>query len=115
MTDPRDFDRRMDMERQAEMERTTGASTPGGWIAAAVFVIVILALVFAGGIGEHSVQVRKEVCEGLRFLGVVIDETKNQNGVDTISDSSSAMQVRIVPSQEDRQIARHCRAMMRKV
>ena len=49
MTDPRDFDRRMDMERQAEMERTTGTSTPWGWIAAAVFVIVILALVFAGG------------------------------------------------------------------
>ena len=44
MTDPRDFDRRMDMERQAEMERTTGTSTPWGWIAAAVFVIVILAL-----------------------------------------------------------------------
>jgi len=49
MTDPRDFDRRMDMERQAEMERTTGTSTAWGWIAAAVFVIVILALVFAGG------------------------------------------------------------------
>src|SRR6476646_2467332 len=49
MTDPRDFDRRMDMERQAEMERTTGTSTPWGWIAAAAFVIVILALVFAGG------------------------------------------------------------------
>jgi hypothetical protein len=49
MTDPRDFDRRMDMERQAEMERTTGTSTPWGWIAAAVFVVVILALVFAGG------------------------------------------------------------------
>jgi hypothetical protein len=49
MTDPRDFDRRMDIERHAEMERTTGTSTPWGWIAAAVFVIVILALVFAGG------------------------------------------------------------------
>ena len=49
MTDPRDFDRRMDMERQAEIERTTGTSTPWGWISAAVFVIVILVLVFAGG------------------------------------------------------------------
>jgi hypothetical protein len=35
MTDPRGLDRRMDMERQAEMERTTGTSTPWGWIAAA--------------------------------------------------------------------------------
>ena len=47
MNDPRDFDRRMDMERRAEIERTTGTSTPWGWISAAVFVI--LALVFAGG------------------------------------------------------------------
>jgi hypothetical protein len=42
MTDPRDLDRRMAMEGEAEMQRTT--STPY-WIAAAVFVIVILVLV----------------------------------------------------------------------
>jgi len=49
MTDPRDFDRRMDMERQAEMERSMGPTSPWGWIAGAVFIVVILALVFAGG------------------------------------------------------------------
>jgi hypothetical protein len=49
MTDPRDFDRRMDMERQAEMERRMGSTSPWGWIAGAVFIVVILALVFAGG------------------------------------------------------------------
>ena len=49
MTDPRDFDRRMDMEHQMEMERRMGAPTVWGWIAGAVFIIVILALVFAGG------------------------------------------------------------------
>jgi hypothetical protein len=56
MTDPRDFDRRMDMERQAEMERTTGTSTPWAWIAAAVFVVVILALVFSGGEGTRTAR-----------------------------------------------------------
>lgn len=49
MTDPRDFDRRMEMEQQMEMERRMGAPTVWGWIAGAVFIIVILALVFAGG------------------------------------------------------------------
>jgi hypothetical protein len=49
MTDPRDVDRRMDMERQAEMERSMGPTSPWGWIAGAVFIVVILALVFAGG------------------------------------------------------------------
>ena len=49
MTDPRDFDRRMDMEHQIEMERRMGVPTMWGWIAGAVLIIVILALVFAGG------------------------------------------------------------------
>jgi hypothetical protein len=46
----------MDMERHAEMERTTGMSTPWGWIAAAVFVIVLLALVFSGGEGTRTAR-----------------------------------------------------------
>ncbi len=49
MTDPRDFDRRMDLERRIQMEDRMGAPTPWGWIAGAVFVIVILALVFTSG------------------------------------------------------------------
>jgi len=51
MTDPRDFDRRMDMggmDRPLEMEHRMGSPTPWGWIAGAVFVIVMLALVFTG-------------------------------------------------------------------
>lgn len=71
-------------------------------------------LIFAGGIGEHSARVRSGVCEGLRFLGILIDEHRNQANEGTMSDSSSAVPVCIVASQEDRQIARHCRAMMRK-
>ena len=50
MTDPRDFDRRMDMrgmDHPLEMEHRMGSPTPWGWIAGAVFVIVMLALVFA--------------------------------------------------------------------
>jgi hypothetical protein len=49
MTDPRDFDRGMEMEHRMEMERRMGTPSPWGWIAGAVFIIVILALVFAGG------------------------------------------------------------------
>ena len=49
MTDPRDFDRRMDMERRIEMDSRAGTPTPWGWIAGAVFIIVVLALVFSSG------------------------------------------------------------------
>ena len=57
-------------------------------------------LVFAGGIGEHSSRIRSSVCEGLQFLGISSDQ------------ESSRVRVRVVPSQEDRQIARHCRALL---
>jgi hypothetical protein len=55
MTDPRDFDRRMDMDRRVELERM-GAPTPWGWIAGAVFIVVILALVFASGEGSKTAR-----------------------------------------------------------
>ena len=71
-------------------------------------------LIFAGGIGEHSALVRSGVCNGLGFLGIAIDEQQNQTNSATISGPGSKVGVSIVASQEDRQIARHCRAMMRK-
>ena len=42
MTDPRDFDR-------MEMERRMATPTPWGWIAGAVFVVIVLALIFTSG------------------------------------------------------------------
>jgi hypothetical protein len=59
MTDPRDFGRRMDtgpmeMDRPLEMERRMGAPTPWGWLAGAVFVIVMLALVFTSSEGTRT-------------------------------------------------------------
>jgi acetate kinase len=69
-------------------------------------------LVFAGGIGEHSARVRGTVCGGLGFLGVALDQSRNQSHAPTISSPESKVRVRIVPSEEDRQIARHCRALL---
>ena len=69
-------------------------------------------LVFAGGIGEHSAAVRSQVCGGLKFLGVDLDETANEKQQRTISKQHSKVQVRVVESQEDEQIARHCRAIL---
>jgi hypothetical protein len=49
MTDPRDFDR-------MEVDRRMGAPTPWGWIAAAVFIIVVLALVFTSSEGNRTAR-----------------------------------------------------------
>ena len=53
MTDFRDFDR-MDAERRMRMEPAMGYSSAWGWIAGAAFIIVILALIFAGGEGTRT-------------------------------------------------------------
>jgi acetate kinase len=76
-------------------------------------------LVFSGGIGEHSALVRGSVCNGLKFLGLDLDradldEAANQKPVSVISGPNSKVSVRVVESQEDEQIARHCRTLMYK-
>lgn len=68
-------------------------------------------LVFSGGIGEHSRRVRSEVCAALDFLGLVLDEEQNRASRSLLSTATSRVQIRLVPSEEDRQIARHTRAL----
>ena len=70
-------------------------------------------LVFSGGIGEHSARVRNDVCNGLKFLGISIDPGSHQGG-GIVSKEASKVSVRVIESQEDLQIARHCRALLRK-
>jgi acetate kinase len=69
-------------------------------------------LVFTGGIGEHSASLRASVCAGLDFLGIELDAKQNLAHAAVISTGKSRSRIRVMPSEEDRQIARHCRAMM---
>jgi acetate kinase len=71
-------------------------------------------LVFSGGIGEHSVRVRSDVCRGMASLGFDLDDLRNQSHHRTISTDVSKVQVCVVASEEDLMIARHCRALMRE-
>ena len=68
--------------------------------------------VFTGGIGEHSAWVRREVCVALQFMGLVLAEPANEAHASMISTVDSLIQVKVLASQEDEQIARHCRALM---
>ncbi len=63
-------------------------------------------LVFAGGIGENSADVRKRVCAGLEFLGIALDEKRNETPADIISAETSHVTVRLIPTDEERMIAR---------
>ncbi len=68
------------------------------------------ALVFAGGIGENSAEVRAAVAESFAFLGLKLDAQKNaQSPADQeISAAGSAIPVVIVHTQEDWVIAQEC-------
>lgn len=63
-------------------------------------------LAFSGGIGEHDVVLRAEVCERLAWLGVAVDQRLNQqatgNEVLEISLPTSRVQVWVVPTDEGR-------------
>jgi acetate kinase len=66
-------------------------------------------LVFTGGIGERSPEVRAQICDGLGFLGIEIDETLNRGNAKTISTTGSRVTVRTIKANEEAMIARHTR------
>jgi len=70
------------------------------------------AVVFTGGIGEGSVGVRARACQGLDYMGIKLDDLKNQalslekgETVD-ISEDNSPVRILVIPTQEERMIAR---------
>ncbi len=63
------------------------------------------AFVFTGGIGENSPEVRKEVCSELDFMGIKIDDKKNEKCEINISSSDSKVTVFRIPTNEELVIA----------
>jgi acetate kinase len=63
-------------------------------------------LVFAGGIGEHASEIRKRACEGLEFLGLEFDESRNAANAPVISSDLSRVVVRVIHTDEELMIAR---------
>lgn len=64
-------------------------------------------LVFTGGIGEHAHEVRRMICERLSWLGVALDWKENESQSCSISASDSAVDVRVIKTNEEMMIARH--------
>lgn len=70
-------------------------------------------LIFTGGIGENSAMVRALAVKDLGFLGMDLDEQANLESRSVISKPGSLCQLRVIPADEDRQIARHTRRLLR--
>lgn len=72
-------------------------------------------ITFAGGIGENGIEARKEICDYLEYLGVKVDEEKNNcRGKEVeISTSDSKVKVYIIPTNEELMIARDTRDLVK--
>jgi acetate kinase len=68
------------------------------------------AIVFTGGIGENSAEIRTRICSDLAWLGVELDaELNSKHGVDQsgqISSATSRVSVFVIPTNEELLIAR---------
>jgi acetate kinase len=69
-------------------------------------------LVFSGGIGEHAAEIRRRICEGLGFLGIAVESSRNVVSSPVISPDGSAVTVRVIATNEELMIVRHTLAIL---
>ncbi|HHW66787.1 MAG: acetate kinase [Epulopiscium sp.] len=74
------------------------------------------AIVFTAGLGENNHEVRRDVCKYLEFLGVKIDEEKNQcRGVERdFSAEGAKIRTLVIPTNEELMIARETKNLLKK-
>ncbi len=69
-------------------------------------------LVFTAGIGEHAPEIRAAICARLGWLGAKISPEANAANAPVISAEDSRIEIRVIPTDEEAMIARHCLALL---
>jgi acetate kinase len=72
------------------------------------------ALVFTGGVGERSSEIRTRAADGLAFLGVAVDRERDAAAAPDadVSASGAAVRTLVIESREDLEMARQVRACL---
>lgn len=72
------------------------------------------AILFSGGIGENSWQIRNDAIESLKWFGIELDEKINRRCTSDriISTDQSKVKVAVITSEEDWMIANSCRLLL---
>jgi len=65
------------------------------------------ALVFTAGMGEHSATIRERISQSCEWLGAVLDTEANQQGLEIFSTPESQLPLAMIPTDEEKMIARH--------
>ncbi len=70
------------------------------------------AVVFTGGIGERAPEIRRRICVGLEWAGIMLDTERNGRGDELISAAGSRLHVYAIRSNEEALIAREAAALL---
>jgi acetate kinase len=69
-------------------------------------------IVFTGGIGLHSPEIRERIAAGLGFLGLQLDHERNRNHSGVISQEPSKIVVKVIETNEEVTIVREARRVL---
>ena len=69
-------------------------------------------LVFSGGIGENSPQIRERICANLGFLGITLDKARNKAAEAVISAEFAPVTVRVIATNEELVMARSVKRVL---
>jgi acetate kinase len=72
------------------------------------------AVVFTGGIGEHSPRIRRLVMENMEFCGAKFDNKKNEeygSGIGYLNTEDSKVKIIVLPTNEELSIARETKTL----
>ena len=74
------------------------------------------AVVFTAGLGENAIETRANICKGLEFLGIEIDDAKNnvRGKATEVSKDGAKVKVFVIPTNEELVIARDTKELTSK-
>ena len=72
-------------------------------------------LVFSGGMGENAPEIRARVCDGLEFIGIGLDEKRNEENASVISMDNSRVKVRVIKTDEEWMMAKTVSKMLNHI
>ena len=72
------------------------------------------AVVFTGGVGENAIEIRRRVCEGFEWAGLTLDPQRNGRNELRISADGCRLAAYVIPTDEERLIARETLTLLRR-
>jgi len=69
------------------------------------------AVIFTAGVGENATYIRQQVCQNMQYLGLQLDEEKNEHptpGIREISKEAAPVKILVIPTNEELEIVKQC-------